>query len=589
MTANGASELQLSEAAPGTNLPPRPVAFAAAAALGDIDVLIIGAGINGAGSFRDLALQGICALIVDREDFGAGASMASSRMAHGGLRYLENGEFRLTAESTRERNRLLRNAPHMVRPLPMAIPFFSGTAGLWTSLRRMLGAKVSLRERGFVMAEIGLLLYDWFGRFDRSMPLHSVLLGRRLRERYPALNRGVVAVSTYYDALITAPERIALELIDDGVKASPGSVALNHCEVIGITGDTVTIRDRLDGRNFDVRPKLVLNAAGAWIDRVNDTLASPRRLIGGTKGSHLVLRHPALFQALAGSGMIFDDGQGRVCVIYPMADTVLLGSTDIPVKDPDHATCSDHEQAYLLKAIRIAFPDIAVDDRHVVYRFCGVRPLPKSDAATPGAVSRDHSLVTTEATDARPFPIMSLVGGKWTTFRAFAEQVSTAALRRLGRARIVDTARLAIGGAAALPETATDREALAADLTRRFGIDLVRARTLIARYGTGAEAVAIFSGAGPDRMLPGEPKTSEREIRRLVQREMAVTVEDVIFRRTTLAMEGRLSTALLERIAALVAEEAAIPASVRNSRLTELVGRLQRLNAVPGLSSPATS
>ena len=489
----------------GTQLPSRAAALDRAASLGDIDVLIVGAGINGAGTFRDLALQGVRALIVDREDFGAGASMASSRMAHGGLRYLENGEFRLTAEATRERNRLLRNAPHAVRPLPMAIPFFSRTAGLWTSLRRMLGGKASLKARGFVMAEVGLFVYDWFGRLDRSMPLHGVLLGRRMRERFPALNRKVVAVSTYFDAAISAPERIALELIDDGLKASPGSVALNHCAVTRIDGGAVELSDMLSDRRFAVRPRILLNAAGAWIDQVNDALASPRPLIGGTKGSHLVLRNADLHAALAGYGMIFDDGQGRVCVVYPMADTVLLGSTDIPIADPDRAVCTDEEQAYLLAAIRIAFPDVEITSEHVVYRFSGVRPLPKSDAATPGAVSRDHSLVADEASAGRPFPILSLVGGKWTTFRAFAEQVSEAVLRRLGRTRRVDTSGLAIGGAADLAKTAPGRETFALDLARRRGLEADRARALVSRYGSGAETVAAWLAEGDDRPLPGAP------------------------------------------------------------------------------------
>ncbi len=574
-----------------TNLPDRQAALAAAKALGSVDVLIIGAGINGAGTFRDLSLQGVRALIVDREDFGAGASMASSRMAHGGLRYLENGEFRLTAESTRERNRLLRNAPHMVRPLPIAIPFFSRAAGLLTALKRMSGAKASLRERGFVMAEIGLLFYDWFGRFDRTMPLHSRMLGRRLRERFPALHARTLAVSTYYDAVITMPERIALELIDDGLKASPSSVVLNHCDVTGLEGDTVRLRDRLDGGCFSVQPKLVLNAAGAWIDRVNGTLATPRGLMGGTKGSHLVLDHPGLYAALGGHGMIFDDGQGRVCVVYPMADKVLLGSTDIPVDDPDKAFCSDEEQAYFLKAIRIIFPDIVVEPRHVVYRFCGVRPLPKSNAATPGAVSRDHSLVAFEPGAGRTFPILSLVGGKWTTFRAFAEQVSQAALARLGRRREVDTTRLPIGGAAGLPDTPAGRNDVEAALARRFGLDIERARALVGRYGSGADTVATFLADGDDRLLPGVPDVSEREVRRLVRHEMAATVEDVIFRRTILAMQGRLSQALLERVAAIVAEETGRSTLERDAALASLIERLATTNAVAGLfrAKPAAS
>ena len=447
----------------------------------------------------------------------------------------------------------------------------------------MGGAKASLRERGFVMAEIGLLFYDWFGRFDRTMPLHSRMLGRRLRTRFPALHARTLAVSTYYDAVITMPERIALELVDDGLKASPSSVALNHCDVTGLDGDTVRLRDRLGGGCFSVKPKLVLNAAGAWIDRVNATLATSRGLIGGTKGSHLVLDHPGLYAALDGHGMIFDDRRGRVCVVYPMADKVLLGSTDIPVDDPDQAVCSDEEQAYFLESIRIIFPDIVVEPRHVVYRFCGVRPLPKSNAATPGAVSRDHSLVAFEPGVGRTFPILSLVGGKWTTFRAFAEQVSQAALTRLGRRRGVDTTRLPIGGAAGLPDTPAGREEFEAALARRFGLSNERARALVGRYGSGADAVATFLAEGDDRLLPGVPDVSEREIRRLVRHEMATTVEDVVFRRTTLAMQGRLSQALLERIAGIVADETGRSALERDAGLALLIDRLTTTNGVVGL------
>ena len=571
-----------------TNLPNRETALARAAALDSIDVLIIGAGINGAGTFRDLSLQGVRALIVDREDFGAGASMASSRMAHGGLRYLENGEFRLTAESTRERNLLLRNAPHLVRPLPLAIPFFSHTAGLLTALKRMVGLKASMRERGFVMAEIGLFLYDWFGRFNRMMPLHKMMLGQRFRAQFPSLHKRIVAGSIYYDALITMPERIALELVDDGLRASPASGALNHCEVVGLQGDTVLLRDCLGHRTFGVKPKLVLNAAGAWIDRVNGTLAPSRPLVGGTKGSHLILTCPELTAALAGHGMIFDDGEGRVCVVYPIRDRVLLGSTDIPVTDPDQAFCSDEEQAYLLRSIGKIFPELRVKPRHVVYRFCGVRPLPVSNAASPGAVSRDHSLVTFEATAERSFPILSLVGGKWTTFRAFAEQVSRASLQRLGHKPTTSTADLPIGGAAGLPETPAGREAWVSALAQSFELSPARAQALFGRYGSGASDVASFLVEGADRLLPGCPDLSEREIRRLVRHEMAATVDDVIFRRTTLAMEGRLSTALLERIATILAEETDVPPAVRDARLAEVIRRLSAANAVPALGSQPT-
>ncbi len=571
-----------------TDLPPRAAALAAVQAARDIDVLVVGGGINGAGTFRDLALQGVSVLVVDRVDWGAGASMASSRMAHGGLRYLENGEFRLTAEATRERNRLLRAAGHMIRPLPMAIPFFSHGAGLLTSAKRAIGLSASLRERGFVMAEIGLLLYDWFGRLDRSMPLHRAMLSRGVRRIFPALHPAVRAASIYYDAVIDAPERIAVELIGEGLAASPRGMALNRCALVAVEGSGVVLRDEISGQRFTLRPKVVVNATGAWIDLANRALGVDRPLMGGTKGSHIVIDHPGLLEALAGHGMIFDDGAGRVCILYPIRGKVLLGATDIPVEDPDLADCSDEEEAYLLAATRVVFPKIAFGREHVVFRFCGVRPLPKSNAATPGAVSRDHAIAAFEPEGGRAFPVLNLIGGKWTTFRAFSAQACGAVMARLGAARRVDTANLAVGGGQGMAE-APARQALARSLADRHGLSPERSEALVNRYGAGAQAVAAFLAEEADAPLAGAPTYSEREIRRLARCEMATSVEDVIFRRTTLAMDGRLSTPLLERISAILCEEAGGDPAAGLRDLARLVDRLRARHAVPGLrdcSSP---
>jgi glycerol-3-phosphate dehydrogenase len=568
-------------------LPPRDEALARARSLGAIDVLIVGAGVNGCGVFRDLALQGVNCLIVDREDFGAGASMASSRMAHGGLRYLENGEFRLTAEATRERNLLLRNAAHMVRPLPIAIPFFSYFAGLFTAARRAFGFKASLKERGFVMAEIGLLLYDWFGRLHRATPLHFTLGRARARARFPSLSAQVKAVSAYYDAVISAPERIALELVGDGLAAAPGSCALNHCRVEAVEGGAVVLRDLIGGERLSIRPRVVFNAGGAWIDRVNQALGGARPLIGGTKGSHLVLRLPTLSAELAGSGMVFDDRQGRVCFLYGMGDNVLVGSTDIPVADPDKVFCTDEEQDYLLGALGVIFPGVRAQRSHVVYRFCGVRPLPRSNAATPGAVTRDHSLVVTEPDAVRPFPVFSLVGGKWTTFRAFAEQASDAALQRLGLTRVRRTTDCPIGGGLGFPSDEGAQAALVSRLAREFDVDLAQARRALKRYGAGAGEVLKYLRAETDETLPGPEPYTAREIRRFVRQEMATTLDDIIFRRTNLAMEGALTRPLIERIGEILAQETGLGARAAEDALEAFIQRIRTVNAVPNID-PAT-
>ena len=165
----------------------RAAAFAHLRASPKVSVLIVGGGINGAGAFRDLALQGIDCLIVDKGDWCSGTSAAPSRLIHGGLKYLETGEFRLVAESTRERNLLLRNAPHLVKPLPTVVPIHSLFGGILPSVKRFLGLKAKLADRGLLIVELGLALYDLLGRKHRSMPRHSVALRRSTRRRFPAM------------------------------------------------------------------------------------------------------------------------------------------------------------------------------------------------------------------------------------------------------------------------------------------------------------------------------------------------------------------------------------------------------------------
>jgi glycerol-3-phosphate dehydrogenase len=183
------------------------------------------------------------------------------------------------------------------------------------------------------------------------------------------------------------------------------------------------LRDEVSGETCEVRPRIVVNATGPWIDFTNRGLGRESRFIGGTKGSHIVLDHPELVKA-TGEGMIyFVNRDGRICIFYAVEDRVIAGATDIPEEDPE-AVCDEAEVDYILEAMRLAFPSIRVDRSHVVFRFCGVRPLPRSDALTPGQISRDHSYPVLPPGNGIDFPIYSLVGGKWTTFRALAEQVA---------------------------------------------------------------------------------------------------------------------------------------------------------------------
>ena len=515
--------------------------------IGDIDVLILGAGINGAGLFRDLCEQGLRCVLLDKDDFGSGTSAAPSRLIHGGIKYLETGEFRLVAQSTLERNLLLRNAPHLVTPLPTLIPIFSWLKGIPAAIRTLFGATTAPRSRGAVLIKIGLWLYDLYGARHRVMPRHALWSRARALREIPPLTPRIVAAGTYYDAKVTCPERLVLELVLDGLAANGESRAFNHAELLG-AGSRVRFRTS-EGEEHALRPRIVVNAAGPWIDRVNATLGLTTKLIGGTKGSHILLDHPGLIRALKGRMIYFEADDGRICLVYDYLGRALVGSTDIRDDDPDTVRCDEEEIAYFLDSLRSLLPGIAVSRDQIVYTYSGIRPLPASDASTPGLISRDHSAPVIEGSDTRPWPVIALVGGKWTTFRGFAEEVADSVLARLGRDRRVSTRDLPIGGGRDFP---ADAGAWAARMARETGAAQGRAQTLLARYGTRAGAVLRHEGAAPVP-LPVAGDYSEQEVDWLLQNERVVHLADLVLRRTDLAVTGRLTLADLGRMADLAA------------------------------------
>lgn len=513
----------------------------------EIDVLILGAGINGAGLFRDLCEQGLTCVIVDKADFASGTSAAPSRLIHGGIKYLETGEFRLVAQSTLERNLLLRNAPHSVRPLPTVIPIFSWFKGIPAALRTLFGSTTAPRSRGAVLMKIGLALYDFYGSRARVMPRHALWSRHRALATLPPLTPRIVAAGTYYDAFVTQPERLVLELVQDGIAASPASRALTYATLDGTEGGTVHLRDA-SGTPHALRPRITVNAAGPWIDAVNRQLGHDSRLIGGTKGSHILLDHPDLIRALNGRMIYFEADDGRICLVFDYLGRALVGSTDIRADDPETVRCEEDEIAYFLDSLRSLLPGLSFDRSQIVACYSGIRPLPRSDGTAAGLISRDHSAPVAEPTATRPFPIISLVGGKWTTFRGFAEEVTDDILKRLARPRRVSTRDLPIGGGRSFPQ---DPAAFAAALARDTGLTQARAAELLDRYGTTATAFAQVEANSP--RLPDAPTWSEAEITHIARSEQVTHLTDILLRRTPLALTGEVTPRNLPRIAELAA------------------------------------
>ncbi len=516
----------------------------------EVSVLIVGAGINGIGTFRDLALNGVDVLLVDRADFCSGASAASSHMAHGGIRYLENGEFRLVREAVRERNRMIQNAPHIVKPLPTTVPMFKYFSGLLNAPLKFLGLLEKPSERGSIIIKLGLIMYDAYTGKKRTVPRHTFFSRAESLKRWNKLNPEVANTATYYDGLIANPERLALEVLLDAEAESPNAHALNYVSMVSGQKDTVILRDELSDETYEVHPQLVINAAGPWIDFANYSLGLSTRFIGGTKGSHLVLNHPELREAIGGNEFFFENKDGRIVLIFPLFDRVLVGTSDIKIDHPDEVHCTDEEIDYFIGMIARVFPSIKVTREHIIFQFTGVRPLGSSGAKTTGQYSRDHHIEVLSGDWMNlQFPVFSLVGGKWTSFRAFAEQVTDKALAHLGKTRQKSTEDIPIGGGRGYSSDETEQKRQIDGFAAWTGLSRERLQTLYDRYGSRTEAVATFINRTTDVPLKTLPEYTRREIAFLTQSEKAIHLDDILLRRTMLAMLGRLTKDNVEEIA----------------------------------------
>ena len=518
----------------------------------EVDVLVIGAGINGIGVFRDLARQGVKVLLVDRGDFSSGASATSSHMAHGGIRYLENGEFRLVREAVNERNRLLVNAPHLVKPLPTVVPMFKFFSGLLNAPFKFLGWLDKPSERGAFVIKVGLLFYDALTRGRRVVPKHRFEGRKKTLDRYPALNPEVKYTAMYYDGQLLSPERIAVELVLDAEAEGPHARALSYAPVLRSDSGTGTVylKDLLGGAELAVKPRVIINAAGPWIDPVNKDFGLSTRYIGGTKGSHIVVDNPELRKAMGEHEFFFENSDGRIVLMLAWYDRVLVGTSDLPIEDPDTAICSDEEIDYFIHLVGRIFPSIPVKREQIVFTFSGVRPLPPSTAKNASQITRDHSIKEDRLGN---LPVFSLVGGKWTTFRAFGAQTADRVLALLGLPRKEGTEGLPIGGGADYPPTPAAQEELALKLVHEHGLSFDRASSLLERYGT--RAFALVEGVtGGELMLASLEGYSREEVAFLAVKEKAEHLDDLLLRRSTIAWLGRASAPAIREVAEVMGE-----------------------------------
>jgi glycerol-3-phosphate dehydrogenase len=377
------------------------------------DVVIIGGGINGAGIARDAAMRGLKVLLIEKGDLGAGTTSASTRLIHGGLRYLEHFEFGLVRESLRERETLLRIAPHVVRPLAITIPIYKHS------------------KRGRLTIRAGMILYDLLS-WGKSLPGHRMLSRAETLEQCRGLNpEGLIGSALYYDAQIEFPERLVVENVLSAREF--GAQVLTHTRVTNFAVDNGTVSgvefDSEDGQKQFAEAGVFINAAGPWIDQVLERapFESPK-LIGGTKGSHIVV--PPFPGAPENALYLEARSDARPIFIIPWNKLYLIGTTDVRFEgDPDEVRCELWEIDYLLAETNLALPGAQLTRNSILQTYSGVRPLPATGEKDEQSITRRHFI--------REHPrlpnLLSIVGGKLTTYRSLAEECVDLIFRKLGK------------------------------------------------------------------------------------------------------------------------------------------------------------
>ncbi len=482
---------------------------------GPFDIIVVGGGINGCGIARDAAMRGLKVLLLDKTDFAAGTTSWSSRLIHGGLRYLEYGEIPLVHESLQERERLLRIASHLVFPLPLTLPVYSH------------------HKRGPLLIRAGMIAYDLLS-WNKSLPAHRMYNRSGALAHEPGLNPdGLKAAARYYDAQVVFPERISVENMLDAV--AHGAVVRNGARVDDLILEAGRVRgvrfvDEATGERCTARGQTVVNVAGPWVDRVlrqAGVEGSDNALLGVTKGTHIIVEpFPG---APADALYIEAKTDGRPYFIIPWNDLYLIGTTDDRYDgDPNLVVPTEAEIAYLLAETNLAIPAASLTRASVCYAYAGLRPLPNQNGGSESAITRRH-IIHDHAPEV--YGLLSIVGGKLTTYRNLAEQTVTRIGALLGSSLPASTT-----GTSRLPGAPESFGAFARDFQAARPAWLSERSASYLLYVYGARAPLVVERAEQDPPLREVVSAQTGLIAAAIvfgfTDEHATTLTDAIMRRT---------------------------------------------------------
>jgi glycerol-3-phosphate dehydrogenase len=486
------------------------------------DLVVVGGGIIGTGIARDAILRGLRTLLLEKEDFAYGTTSRSTRLIHGGLRYLRQLEFRLVRQDMREREVLLSIAPHLVHPLPFLIPM--------------------TRHSERVVMALGMRLYDILS-FDKTLPSFHHLSRRETLELEPDLElEGLVGSYLYYDCQIPFAERLCLENVLSA--AEHGASIANHAKVTGVVrdGDTVSrvqVEDTLSGEVYQIATRMVVNAAGPWMGRILDMLhRHSEPMLRTTKGVHLLASH-ICNNAL----VLFAQADGRLFFTIPWQGYTLIGTTDTDYsEDPDTVHAEAEEVDYLLTEVRRSLPAVRTED--VFYTTAGLRALAGSQSGRASNVSRQHRLVDHEPMDGVK-GFISVVGGKITGYRAIAQEVVDLVCQKLGVNVPCSTAETLLPGAPAVSPEKVEQAA------QESGLSVETVAHLSTLYGSRFHQVLELAHndiRGNQTICP-HSRDILSQIWHATQMEGALTVSDFLLRRSAIGLASCQGLDAVETVA----------------------------------------
>ncbi len=528
----------------------------------DYDLIVVGAGINGLGIAQDAANRGLSVIVLEKDDLCSGVSAWSGRLVHGGLRYLEHRDFALVRESLRERERLFRNASHLVKPVRLLMPTYAHN------------------RRPAWMIRLGMIAYDVLS-FDKKTEGHRALNKRKTLARFPGIGQqGLTGAVVFTDGQVEYAERLCVEVaVAAARRGAQIRTKANVDQVIMENGRAAGVRyvDTRTGVRHEVRAPLILNVAGPWIDRVfADDIPPQPRLNGGTKGSHLIVNP---FPGAPNDVVYYESRKdGRLVLVIPWMGRYLIGTTDLRFeRDPDEARCDTDELEYLLAEVNELIPEANLTPDDVLFTYSGVRPLPYAPDVPEWEVPRSHVLHD----HAPSVPgLITVVGGKLTTYRQLAQDAVDDTFARLGR-----TAPPCTTADEALPGQIDNPAALVAQL-QSAGFSGRTAARLVNRYGARATDVTALAASDTSlaQVIDEQTGAIAAEVVFSVREEFAVTLTDVLARRLLLAFEPGHGSAATARSVELLSAELGWDADEQQAQVREYQEWVARL-AVPHAES----